>query len=188
MDAISTTLLRLQPGSENGSYSPRTFGGLEGTLDWIVDGATRVDPQWGHEPHAGPGLDAIQEFTVESNAVSTKHSRPVNVVVSTKSGTNQFHGSAFETHRNNAIGLARSRTDFYTKPPQLIRNEFGANSGGPVIIPKFTTARTDLLVLQLRRLPPGLRYHLGLPGAHHGNAPGRFQQLEGFPGPAPNAV
>ncbi|HWQ92940.1 MAG TPA: TonB-dependent receptor [Clostridia bacterium] len=132
-----TTLLRLQPGSEDGSYSPRTFGGLEGTLDWIVDGATRVDPQWGHEPHAGPGLDSIQEFTVESNAVSTKYSRPVNVVVSTKSGTNQFHGSAFETHRNNAIGLARSRTDFYTKPPQLIRNEFGASSGGPVIIPKL---------------------------------------------------
>ena len=131
------TLLRLQPGSEDGSYSPRTFGGMEGTTDWIVDGATRVDPQWGHEPHAGPGLDSIQEFTVESNAISSKHSRPVNVIVSTKSGTNQLHGSVFETHRNNAIGLARARTDSYTTPPKLIRNEFGGNAGAPLIIPKL---------------------------------------------------
>ena len=71
-----------------------------------------------------------------SNAVSAKYSRPAEVVISMKSGTNGLHGSAFETIRNNAIGLARSRTDFYTKPPYLNRNEFGVNVGGPLIIPK----------------------------------------------------
>jgi hypothetical protein len=37
--------------------------------------------------------------------------------MTTKGGTNLLHGSAFETNRNNAIGLARSRTDNYVKPP-----------------------------------------------------------------------
>ena len=46
-----------------------------------------------------------------------------------------LHGAAFETARNNAIGVARSRTDFYEKPPTLIRNEFGASAGGPVYLP-----------------------------------------------------
>ena len=71
-----------------------------------------------------------------SNAVSAKYSRPSEVVISMKSGTNGLHGSAFETNRNNAVGLARSRTDNYTKPPYLNRNEFGVNAGGPLIIPK----------------------------------------------------
>jgi hypothetical protein len=88
-----------------------------------------------------PGVGAVQEFTVDSNAVSAKHSRPSNVIVSTKSGTSAFHGSAYETHRNNAIGLARARTDFYTRPPKLIRNEFGANAGGPVVIPGLYDGR-----------------------------------------------
>ena len=47
------------------------------------------------------------------------------------------HGSFFETARNSAIGVARARTDFFTKPPHLVRNEFGASLGGPVCIPKL---------------------------------------------------
>jgi len=78
----------------------------------------------------------VQEFTIVSNAVSAKYSRPSEVVISMKSGTNGLHGSAFETNRNNAIGLARSRTDYYTKAPYLNRNEYGVNAGGPLIIPK----------------------------------------------------
>src|ERR1035438_7406917 len=38
--------------------------------------------------------------------------------------------------RNNAVGLARARTDYYAKPPFLNRNEFGVSAGGPVYIPK----------------------------------------------------
>ena len=37
--------------------------------------------------------------------------------MSTRSGTNALHGSAFETNRNNAIGKARQRQDFYSKAP-----------------------------------------------------------------------
>jgi len=54
--------------------------------------------------------------------------------VTTKSGTNQFHGSFFETARNNSIGVAKARQDPYNLvAPHLVRNEFGASVGGILI-------------------------------------------------------
>ncbi|MEZ5396560.1 MAG: hypothetical protein R2724_27715 [Bryobacterales bacterium] len=51
----------------------------------------------------------------------------------TRSGTNEFHGSTFWTHRNNSAGLrARQRQDG-NEAAQLIRNEFGFSAGGPLI-------------------------------------------------------
>lgn len=126
-------LLMLLPGNEG----LRTFGYSEGSREYISDGAAQLDRQWADERYSFVGLDSIQEFTVESNAVSAKLSRPANVIVSTRSGTNRIHGSVFETHRNNAIGLARTRTDVYSKAPPLIRNEFGASAGGPLVLPKI---------------------------------------------------
>ena len=119
--------------------------GVEGTrfngifndaTEWVLDGAVISDRRWNGSPSGQPAVDAIQEFTVVSNAVSAKYSRPAEIVVSMKSGTNGLHGSAFETNRNNAVGLARARTDTFTKAPYLNRNEFGINAGGPLIVPK----------------------------------------------------
>ena len=119
------------------------LAGVEGTrfngifndaTEFVLDGAVMSERRWGGGDY--PGLDSVQEFTVVSNAVSAKFSRPAEVLMSMRSGTNGLHGSAFETNRNNAIGLARSRTDYYTKAPYLNRNEFGANAGGPLVIPK----------------------------------------------------
>jgi hypothetical protein len=81
-----------------------------------------------------PGLDTIAEFKVETNNSSAKFTRPTTVVIATKSGTNAIHGNLFETHRNADIGLARRRQDGELAP-HLIRNEFGANAGGPVYLP-----------------------------------------------------
>jgi len=129
------SLVNILPGAEGS----RRFGAPGGALEWVVDGTVVTDIRWQMSLYAGNrGLEAVQEFTVDANAVSAKHSRPANVLVSTKSGTNQLHGAAYETLRNNSLpfGLARSRTDYYAKAPKLIRNEFGANAGGPVYIPK----------------------------------------------------
>ena len=126
-------LVTILPGDE----SHRNFGSPGPAQEWIVDGSVVTDRRWDMALYAGiAGMGAVQEFTLDSNAVSAKHSRPSNVFVSTKSGTNQIHGTAYETLRNNGIGLARARTDYYTKAPELIRNEFGVNMGGPVYIPK----------------------------------------------------
>lgn len=121
------TLVGLLPGFEGS----RTFGAPSNSQEYFLDGSAESDRRWGGVT-SPPGLDTIQEFTVESNAISARYSRPVSVILSTKSGTNAFHGTAFETHRNNSFGLARKREDT-GDPPQLIRNEFGASAGGPVI-------------------------------------------------------
>jgi hypothetical protein len=62
-------------------------------------------------------------------------------MITTKSGTNEVHGSLFETARNSGLGVARARQDNYTKPPHLVRNEFGLSLGGPVWLPKVYNGR-----------------------------------------------
>jgi hypothetical protein len=126
------TMLGNIPGFEG----DRLNGIFNDATEWVLDGAVVSDRRWNGAPSTQPPMDSIQEFTVVSNSSSAKYSRPAEIVVSTKSGTNLLHGTVFETIRNNGIGLARARTDFYTKPPYLNRNEYGASGGGPVIIPK----------------------------------------------------
>ncbi|MEK7407081.1 MAG: TonB-dependent receptor [Acidobacteriota bacterium] len=123
------SLLVTVPGMEG----LRAYGQRAGTHDMVLDGTPLMNRVWGNNLLRLPGLDTIQEFKVEVNNSSAKFTRPTTIVMATKGGTNQFHGAVFETHRNNAFGKARTRTDYYAKPPQLIRNEFGASSGGPLV-------------------------------------------------------
>ncbi|HTM52117.1 MAG TPA: carboxypeptidase regulatory-like domain-containing protein [Bryobacteraceae bacterium] len=87
-----------------------------------------------------PSVDAIQEFRVDTSTYSAEvggaPGGQVNLM--TKSGTSQFHGGAWEFNRNDAFA-ALAPFQPYTltaKPPRLNRNQFGANIGGPVFIPK----------------------------------------------------
>jgi hypothetical protein len=128
-----TSLLQTVPGMEG----TRAYGLRDGSHELVLDGAALSDRLWGGTVRRQPGLDTIQEFKVENNSSSAKFTRPTTMVMTTKSGTNQIHGTAFETNRNNAVGKARSRTDNYTKAPFLNRNEFGVSGGGPVYLPKL---------------------------------------------------
>jgi hypothetical protein len=128
-----SSLLVTVPGMEGN----RAFGLREGSQEYVLDGAAQPARLWGGTMTRQPGLDSIQEFKVEANNSSAKFTRPTSIIMSTKSGTNQLHGALFETHRNNSIGKARQRTDIYSKPPKLIRHEFGASLGGPVYLPKL---------------------------------------------------
>ncbi|HWB97970.1 MAG TPA: TonB-dependent receptor, partial [Bryobacteraceae bacterium] len=101
------------------------------------DGAILENREWQSIPARPPGLDTIAEFRAETNNSSAKLNRPGTFILTTRSGTNEFHGSLFETARNSGLGVARARTDFYTKPPHLVRNEFGGSLGGPVLLPKI---------------------------------------------------
>jgi hypothetical protein len=132
-------LMQTLPGAEGTSLENghRSFGLPGQAQEWILDGAVVTDRRYNMSLFSqSPGVGGVEEFTVDNGSVSAKHSRPSNVIVSTKSGTNQLHGTAYEANRDYGYGVARARTDYFTKPPQLIRNEFGANVGGPVVIPK----------------------------------------------------
>ena len=78
------------------------------------------------------GVDAIQEFSVLTSNYSAEYGKTSGGVVNaiTKSGTNQFHGSAYEFIRNSALD-ARSFFDVGTIPPYR-RNQFGVSGGGPI--------------------------------------------------------
>ena len=78
------------------------------------------------------GTETVREFRVEANAYGAEFGRSpggqINVI--TKSGTNDFHGSAYEFHRNDALD-ARNYFDPAEKP-DFRRNQFGFTLGGPV--------------------------------------------------------
>ncbi len=115
----------------------RTFGAREGTHDISLDGAALSEPVYsGGTVRRQPSLESIQEFKVDLNAASAKYARQTNIIMTTKSGTNDLHGSLFETNRDNYYGLARRREDGNV-PGKFIRNEYGGTVGGPVWIPKI---------------------------------------------------
>jgi len=119
----------------------RAYGLAPGTHTLLFDG-TQMNEVWeGWDIGRPPGLDAIQEFRVELNSSSAKFSRPTTIVLSSRSGTNQFRGSVFWTNRNSGYGVARQRQDTYRKPPYLNRNEYGASGGGPILIPGLYNGR-----------------------------------------------
>jgi hypothetical protein len=83
-----------------------------------------------------PSTDAIQEFKVQTSTYDASFGRNpgANVVVSTKSGTNQFHGSGFEFFRNSVLN---ADDYFFDKTPAdphqvLNQNQFGGTIGGPI--------------------------------------------------------
>ncbi len=133
-----TNLFNLTPGVEGGG-NPRVHGLKVGSTEMLLDGISLVDRFGGGISRVQPGLDTVQEFRIETTGSGAQYSRPATVSLVTKSGTNDFHGSVFWTHRNNFGGLrARQRQDLPPpgeefQPAQYIRNEYGVAAGGPVI-------------------------------------------------------
>ncbi|WP_213807394.1 TonB-dependent receptor [Granulicella sp. dw_53] len=79
-----------------------------------------------------PSIDAIQEFRVETNLYTAEVGRTAAGVITilTKSGTNQFHGSAYEFLRNDALDATEY---FASSKPPFRQNQFGGSLGGPVL-------------------------------------------------------
>ena len=114
-------------------YSSKTIsiaGGMGNSTDYRLDGADNNDYMTNvNLPFPFP--DAVDQFSVESTAMGAQSGLhpggEVNVV--TKSGTNQFHGDAFEYIRNNYIDA----TNFFSSSPdQLHQNQLGGTLGGPI--------------------------------------------------------
>lgn len=141
---LQSLLMMTTPGLEGGFYgalNPKVYGLRDGSMEFLQDGVSLNDASLQSLTTRPPGLDTVQEYRVETSVSSAKYSRPASAILSTRSGTNQFHGGLFYTGRNNGFGVARRRQDYYRKPPQLIRNEYGASLGGPVILPRLYHGR-----------------------------------------------
>ena len=131
------------PGIENGVHSNASANGQQGAAtEYEVDGTSMDNVEFGGVylgDFAASHLmdpDSVQEVRVESIASPAQYASPLTVIMTTKSGTNQLHGSAFETAQNSGFGQSRTRQVSSTAvTPEYIRNEFGANVGGPIVIP-----------------------------------------------------
>jgi len=91
-----------------------------------------------------PTQDSLQEFKVATNNLSPEYGRFAGGVVNftTKSGTNEVHGSAYEFLRNkdlNANNFFNNRAGITR--PAFTQNQFGVNMGGPIYIPKVYDGR-----------------------------------------------
>ena len=77
------------------------------------------------------GSDAVEQFSVLTSNYPAQYGRSSGGIIgaSTRSGTNSFHGSAFEYIRNSAFD---ARNFFDNVKPALHRNQFGASAGGPI--------------------------------------------------------
>src|SRR3984957_1201735 len=151
-------LVLLQPGVSNQLGDKPGFGlssntqisingARTGANNWTVDGADINDSGSNGTLLNTPSIDAIQEFTLERSNYDASFGRSGGgqIVVATKSGTNQFHGSAFEFNRNNFynantfaaranIAAGGSWADNAT--PIERYNDYGFTIGGPLFIPK----------------------------------------------------
>jgi Carboxypeptidase regulatory-like domain len=137
---IITLVNEVTPGLENCPESSSCANGLEGPATvYEVDGASLENREFGGVHQGQQQMvdpDAIQEVRVEDEAGGAQYAAPATAIISTKSGTNQLHGTAFWTTRNNAFGVARSRSNPTSYvAPEYIRNEAGASVGGPIVIP-----------------------------------------------------
>lgn len=89
-------------------------------------------------------VDALEEFRVQSSTYSAQYGRSPGGQFSfvTRSGSNDWHGTAFDYLRNNCFDANDWFNDFYKQPePALRQNDFGGTLGGPVEIPKLYHGR-----------------------------------------------
>lgn len=126
-----------QTGARGGpSYSiagSRTdFGNMQ------LDGTTITDALSNSNQNL-PTPDALAEFRVLTDSYGAEYGRAGGGVILavTKSGTNQFHGGAWEYLRNDAFDAAIKFTPAGTRKPLLRQDQFGGDIGGPVILPKY---------------------------------------------------
>jgi Carboxypeptidase regulatory-like domain/TonB dependent receptor len=84
-----------------------------------------------------PSVDALAEFKVQTNAYTAEFGRGNGAVMNAtiKSGTNEFHGDAYEFFRNDVLDAANAFDAFGRQPYQ--QNQFGATFGGPIIKKKL---------------------------------------------------
>jgi hypothetical protein len=114
-----------------GALSVTSSGGRADGVNYQLDGGSNRDPYL-NVNNPTPNPDALEEFSVQTNAFSAEHGNATGAVVNvvTKSGTNEFHGSGFEFFRNGALN---ARNFFAARHDLIKRSQFGGTMGGPIV-------------------------------------------------------
>jgi hypothetical protein len=118
-------------GSTRGGPTMIVHGASRGQNNFTLNGAnfTNYSQTAGFNP---PPPDAVQEIRVQTSAFSAEFGNNAGAQVSmvTKAGSNQFHGSAWEFHRNAKLN---ARNFFAARKPEQKQNQWGASAGGRIV-------------------------------------------------------
>ncbi|MCS7024840.1 MAG: carboxypeptidase-like regulatory domain-containing protein [Bryobacteraceae bacterium] len=134
-------------GGARNSFALNVAGQRVHFNHYALDGIENTDPNFNTYLFL-PSIDALQEFKVESGLFSAEYGRAIaQVNVTTKSGSNQFHGVAFAFVRNSFFDAR----DFFARPtdptPPFKRNQFGGTFSGPVLVPKLYNGKNRLFFM-----------------------------------------
>jgi hypothetical protein len=120
-------------GSVRGDFAFSVNGAREDANNFLLDGVYNVDPKL-NTFGVRPSVDAIREFEMLTSTYDSSFGRnpgaQVNVILN--SGSNDFHGSLFEFHRNAALDARNFFAPASEPKPKYIRNQFGGAFGGPI--------------------------------------------------------
>jgi hypothetical protein len=131
--APSQTAFSARPSRGVGAYAINIGGNREEAVDFLVNGVSTNNLTFG-SLISEPPLASIQEFKVNISALGPEHGHVSGAVVNvtTRSGTDSFHGEAFEFVRNDALD-ARNFFEFTSPDPHPFqRHQFGGALGGPL--------------------------------------------------------
>lgn len=111
-----------------------TIGGsASGTTTYLEDGVTDFNLLT-KTANLQPSIESVQEVNITQSGASARFDEPSVVNVITKSGTNRFHGRAYDYNRSDALETVGY---FKVPKPALTYNQFGGNIGGPIIRDKL---------------------------------------------------
>lgn len=138
------TFVQLSPGASIGGWNDIRVNGAPGNTFRIIfegqDTTSALNPRVSDESQ--PSVEAIQEFTLQTSNFSAEFGQVAGGLFNftSRSGTNQFHGSAYEYFAHEKLYSGRP---FQFTPegehvrPQVRRHNFGGSFGGPVKLPKL---------------------------------------------------
>ena len=194
-----TTNYRQQEGGGHIGYGARISvnGARPDASSFTLDGSDITTPT-GLLPagvsNATLGIEAMREFKVLTSSYSAQYGRSggASLIAVTRSGTNAFHGSLYEYHRNDNLD---ARNFFDSGKPELKQNQFGFSMGGPMVPDRaFFFASYEGLrertPLRFREEVPTVEARTGLlPDGQVPNVdPVVFPYLDLFPLPTPGGL
>jgi hypothetical protein len=121
-------------GSTRGDFAFSVNGAREDANNFLLDGVYNLDPKL-NTFGVRPSVDAIREFEMLTSTYDASFGRnpgaQINVILN--SGSNDFHGSLFEFHRNAVLDARNFFAPATESKPKYIRNQFGGAIGGPIL-------------------------------------------------------
>ena len=118
-----------------GSFAFNTAGNREDTVNFMVNGINLNDMAQ-NQITFQPSINTVSEFKVDNQTFSAEYGRNSGAIVNiaTRSGTNAFHGEAFEFFRNDVLDARNFFNQEPARKSPFKRNQFGVSMGGPIVL------------------------------------------------------